>query len=242
MSEEQTQQEAPAEEAKAPEATEQAAETSNSVKLNGGFAFKVGMSQIYDEKGEIVPVTVLRWEPWVVSQIKTQDKDGYTAVQIAGGGSRKVKNSSKASLGHLKKAGLSEGTRFVREIRQELPEGVKVGQEVSIESFAGGDTVKMTAKSKGRGFAGVMKRWNFGGGPAAHGSTFHRQPGSSGNRTWPGRVVPGKKYPGHFGDETITTKNVQIVQVIPEENVLLVKGPVPGARNTLVKLSKQDQG
>ncbi|MNL65523.1 50S ribosomal protein L3 [compost metagenome] len=99
-----------------------------------------------------------------------------------------------------------------------------------------GDVVKLTSKSKGKGFAGVMKRWNFAGGPAAHGSKFHRRPGSSGNRTWPGRVMPGKKFPGHLGAETVTVKNVEIVEVLASENVLMVKGPVPGARNTLVKL------
>ncbi len=239
MSEDQTQNTETPQEEQSAQTEETKTESSNSVKLDSGFAYKVGMGQVYDDKGNIVPVTVLRWEPWTVSQIKTDEKEGYTAVQIAGGGVKKAKNTSKAELGHLKASGLTDGTRYTREIRQALPEGVKVGQEVSIESFAKGDVVKMTAKSKGRGFAGVMKRWNFGGGPASHGSGFHRKPGSSGNRTWPGRVVPGKKYPGHFGDETITTKNVQVFDVLPEENVLLIKGPVPGGRNTLVKLSKQ---
>jgi large subunit ribosomal protein L3 len=99
--------------------------------------------------------------------------------------------------------------------------------------------VKITARSKGRGFAGAMKRWNFGGGPAAHGSKFHRAPGSVGNRTWPGRVIPGKRLPGHFGDETVSVRNVKIVDVLPEQNALLVKGPVPGGRNTFVKITKQ---
>lgn len=217
---------------------EEKAETPHSIQLDGAFAYKLGMGQVYDELGRVVPVTVLRWQPWVVSQLKTDENDGYTAVQIAGG-EKKEKNSSRAESGHLKRAGFKTGARFVREIRQPLSEGIQVGQEVAIETFSKGDLVRMTALSKGRGFAGGMKRWNFGGGPASHGSTFHRQPGSVGNRTWPGRVVPGKKMPGHFGNETITVKNVQIVDVIPEDKVILVKGPVPGARNTLVKLEKQ---
>jgi large subunit ribosomal protein L3 len=224
------------------EQTENAAEavapSTGALKLNGLFAFKEGMATIYNDKGEAVPVTVLRYEPWVVSQIKTEDKDGYTAVQVACR-PKKAKNSSKAEEGHFKKAGLETGAQFVKELRQELPADVKLGAQVSIESLNVGDIVKLTGTSKGHGFAGVMKRWNFAGGPAAHGSKFHRRPGSSGNRTWPGRVMPGKRFPGHYGDETITVRNVQVVQVLPEENVLMVKGPVPGARNSLVRLVRE---
>lgn len=219
-------------------AAEAVAPSSGALKLNGLFAFKEGMATIYNEKGEAVPVTVLRYEPWVVSQIKTEDKDGYTAVQIACR-PKKAKNSSKAEEGHFKKAGLETGAQFVKELRQDLPADVKLGAQVSIESLNVGDFVKLTGTSKGHGFTGVMKRWNFAGGPAAHGSKFHRRPGSSGNRTWPGRVMPGKKFPGHYGDETITVRNVQVVQVLPEENVLMVKGPVPGARNSLVRLVRE---
>lgn len=207
------------------------------LKLNGLYAFKEGMATIFNEKGEAVPVTVLRYEPWVVSQIKTQDKDGYAAIQVACR-PKKAKNSSQAENGHLKKAGLETGAQFVRELRQGVPATAKLGSQVSIESLKKGDVVALTGISKGHGFTGVMKRWNFQGGPAAHGSKFHRRPGSVGNRTWPGRVMPGKKLPGHYGDETITVRNVQIVEVIPGENVLMVKGPVPGARNSLVRLVK----
>lgn len=211
---------------------------SQDVKLNGLFAFKVGMSTIYNEQGEAIPVTVLKYEPWTVSQVKTVQQDGYDSVQLACM-PKKIKNSNLAEKGHLGKAGFEGGARFVKELRQALPDGGAIGSKVSIESLAKGDVVKMTSKSKGKGFAGVLKRWNFAGGPATHGSHFHRQPGSSGNRTWPGRVMPGKKFPGHLGDETITVKNVVIVDVIPSENVVMVKGPVPGARNTLVKLVKE---
>lgn len=210
---------------------------SSGLLLNGLFAFKEGMATIYNEKGEAVPVTVLRYENWKVSQLKTNEKDGYEAVQIASV-PKKSKNANAAEVGHLKGAGFETGARFVREIRQTSPEGIQVGDTVSINSLVKGDVVKITATSKGRGFQGSVRRWGFAGGPATHGSKFHRRPGSSGNRTWPGRVMPGKKFPGHWGDETITVKNVVIVDVLANEGVLFVKGPVPGAKNGLVKLVK----
>jgi large subunit ribosomal protein L3 len=208
------------------------------VKLNGIFAHKVGMSSVYGENGEQIPVTVLKMEPWVISQVKTKEKDGYTALQLASR-PKKARNSLKSEKGHLAKAGFQNGAQFVRELRQDLPADAVVGARVSIDSVAKGDTVRLTSTSKGKGFHGSIRRWNFQGGPAAHGSKFHRQPGSSGNRTWPGRVMPGKKFPGHLGDETVTLRNVKIVDVLPTEGILLVKGPVPGARNTLVKLVKE---
>jgi len=207
------------------------------VKLNGLYAFKEGMATVYNDKGEAVPVTVLRYETWKVSQIKTQEKDGYTAVQLAAV-PKKAKNASGAATQHLKAAGFESGAQYVRELRGDVPADLKLGDALSIDSLAKGDVVKITSTSKGRGFQGSVRRWNFAGGPATHGSKFHRRPGSSGNRTWPGRVMPGKKFPGHWGDETITVKNVVVVDVIPAEGVVLVKGPVPGSKNTLVKLVK----
>ena len=217
---------------------EASSENTSGLKLNGLYAFKEGMATIYNDQGEAVPVTVLRYEPWVVSQVKTNEADGYEAVQLACA-PKKAKNSTAAEKGHFSKAGLESGAKFVKEMRQSLPADVAVGAQVSIDSLAKGDVVKITSKSKGRGFQGSVRRWNFAGGPASHGSKFHRRPGSSGNRTWPGRVMPGKKFPGHWGDETITVRNVEVVQVIPSENVLMVRGPVPGARNTLVKLVRE---
>ena len=218
--------------------SETQAPSTEGIKLNGLFAFKEGMATVYNDKGESVPVTVLRYETCRVSQIKTQEKDGYTAVQLAAV-PKKLKNSSTAEKNHLKDAGFESGAKYIKEMRSEnLPEGVKLGDAVSIETLAKGDVVKVTSTSKGRGFQGSVRRWNFAGGPATHGSKFHRRPGSSGNRTWPGRVMPGKKFPGHWGDETITVKNVLVVDVIPSEGVVLVKGPVPGSKNTLVKLVK----
>lgn len=205
------------------------------LKLNGLYAFKEGMGTIYNEQGEAVPVTILRYDPWVVSQIKTEEKDGYSAVQIACK-PKKAKNASAGERGHLKQAGFENGAQYVREIRQEIPAGLSVGAQVSIDSLKKGDVVALTGTSKGHGFAGVHKRWNFAGGPATHGSKFHRRPGSSGNRTWPGRVMPGKKFPGHYGDETITVKNVVVVDVLPSEGVIMVKGPVPGGRKSMVRM------
>lgn len=216
----------------------QATAGAEGVKLNGLYAHKLGMSSVYGDNGESIPVTVLKMESWIVSQVKTTEKDGYSAIQLASR-PKKAANSTKAEKGHLGKAGFENGAQFIKEIRQELPEGVQVGQRVSIDSLAKGDVVRITSRSKGRGFAGSVRRWNFAGGPAAHGSKFHRQPGSSGNRTWPGRVMPGKKFPGHLGNETVTVRNVKVVEVLPAEGLLLVKGPVPGARNTLVKLVKE---
>jgi len=220
------------------DATASSGETKGEIKLSGLFAFKEGMATVYNDQGEFVPVTVLRYEPWVISQIKTNDKDGYSALQLACG-SKKSKNTNGAEKGHFEKSGFENGAQFVKELRTEIPSDAKLGVRVSIESVKKGDYVKITGRSKGHGFTGVMKRWNFAGGPGAHGSKFHRRPGSSGNRTWPGRVMPGKKFPGHYGDETVTVKSVLIVDVIPQEGVVMVKGPVPGARNSLVKLVKE---
>ncbi len=211
---------------------------SSSLKLNGIYAFKEGMATVYSEKGEAIPVTVLRYESWRVSQLKTEETDGYAAVQIAST-PKKLKNSVKSEIGHLKKAGFETAARYVKEIRQPLPENIKLGDLISIDSLAKGELVKITSRSKGKGFQGSVRRWNFAGGPATHGSKFHRRPGSSGNRTWPGRVMPGKKFPGHLGDETVTVRNVEIVEVNSVDGVLLVKGPVPGSKNALVKLVKE---
>lgn len=209
----------------------------NNLKLNSLYAFKEGMSTVFDETGAAIPVTILRYAPWYVSQVKTVDNDGYQALQLACE-PRKAKNSNKPDIGHFKKMGHETSFKFVREVRVDSLGEVKLGDQLALDSLIKGDVVKVTAKSKGHGFAGSVKRWSFAGGPASHGSKFHRQPGSSGNRTWPGRVMPGKKFPGHWGDETVTVKNLKIVDVNMDENVVLVRGAVPGARNTLVKIVK----
>ena len=213
--------------------------SSEGVKLNGLFAFKEGMATVYNDKGEAIPVTVLRFENWKVSQIKTTAKDGYSAVQVAAV-PKKAKNSTTAEKNHLSAAGFETGAQYVKELRlEQLPTDLKLGDSLSIDTLIKGDVVKITSKSKGHGFQGSIRRWNFAGGPATHGSKFHRRPGSSGNRTWPGRVMPGKKFPGHWGDETITVRNVEVIDVNAADGVLLVKGPVPGSKNTLVRLVKE---
>ena len=244
MSDDVKKEEAPAQEEAAVEKSEEPTEAQapkelTDIKLNGMFASKVGMSSVFDENGKQIPVTVLKLKKWNVTQLKSKEKDGYAAVQISLL-EKAEKNTGKSEMGHLKKSGASKkGASLVREIRQDLPERAKLGLEVSWDSLQKGDQVRLTATSKGRGFAGVMKRWNFAGGPAAHGSTFHRQPGSIGNCTFPGRVMAGRKMPGHYGDAKITVKNVEVVDVQKDNGVLLVKGPVPGARNGLVQLLKQ---
>lgn len=221
--------------AEAENTTEQQ-QTESDVKLNGLFAFKLGMSTLFED-GQAIPVTVLKYRPWVVSQVKTQDKDGYSAVQVACG-SKRASRTTGAQKSHLNKAGFENGAEFICEFRQDLPEGVEVGQKIDINSLAKGDTIKVTAKSKGRGFAGTMKRYDFGGGPATHGSGTHRRPGSIGNCKEPSRVMPGRKMPGQYGFVNMTTMNLKVVDVDPEEGVLYIKGSVPGSRNTLVKIVK----
>lgn len=208
------------------------------VILNGLFGFKIGMASTYTDNGVQIPVTVLKVKPWTVTQIKTREKDCYDAIQVSLL-ERAEKNVNLAEKGHLKKVSFKKGSLFTREICGPLPEGIQVGQRVDVTSFEKGLKLKITGKSKGRGFAGTVKRFNFGGGPAAHGSTFHRQPGSVGNRTWPGRIIPGKKLPGHFGQETVTVKNVEVIDVQVEKGLVLVKGPVPGSPKGLVRMLKQ---
>ncbi len=212
--------------------------TSEALQLDGLYAFKVGMSAVFSPEGERIPVTVLKYEPMVVSQVKTKQSDGYEAVQVAFLPDR-ASQTNGAAKKHLAKTGFENGARFIREVRLEkLPEGVSIGQKVSIDSLKKGDLVKITGLSRGRGFQGPVRRWGFNGGPATHGSGFHRKPGSVGNRTWPGRVMPGKRMAGQWGDETTTIANLKIVDVIPEENVVLIRGSVPGARNSLIRLTK----
>lgn len=212
------------------------AQKTDTVELQGLFAVKKGMSSVYDESGKKIPVTVLKYDTLVVSQVKSEEKEGYAAVQVASA-ERSVASSNKACEGHFKKSGFERGAKWSKEIRQTLPEGVTVGQKVSISSLAKGDTVKMTGRSKGRGFSGVVKRWGFAGGPASHGSRFQRGTGSIGQCTFPGRVMKGRKMPGRYGFDTMT-RNTQIVDVLPEQNAILIKGAVPGAVNSLIQLMK----
>jgi len=206
------------------------------VQMTGLYTFKVGMSAVFEE-GERIPVTVLKYEPMVVSQVKNKETDGYEAVQVAFVPDR-ASQTNKAHKTNMSKAGFENGAMFVREMRTGKTDGITVGAKIALESLKKGDMVKVTGLSRGRGFQGPVRRWNFNGGPATHGSGFHRKPGSVGNRTWPGRVMPGKRMAGQWGDETCTVRNVKVVDVIPEENVVLVKGSVPGSRNSLIRLTK----
>ncbi len=208
--------------------------SSAKVQLKGLIAFKVGMTSVFGESGKVIPVTVLRYEPLVVSQVKRKETDGYEAVQVA----THPRQSSKALAGHLKKGGFENGARYTREIRQEVPAEVSLGNQVDLQSLKKGDLVSLTSNSRGKGFSGVVRRWNFAGGPASHGSGFHRKPGSVGNRTWPGRVMPGKRMAGHYGNEKVTVRNLEVIEILNEENVVLVKGAVPGSRNSLVTIMK----
>ncbi|MBC6415468.1 MAG: 50S ribosomal protein L3 [Bdellovibrionales bacterium] len=212
-------------------------ESKEAVKLNGLFAFKMSMSTFYNEKGESIPVTALKYEKSFVSQIKTKDKDSYSAIQMAFK-AQKNKRCSKAIIQHLKPAGFKEGARFIKELKQDVVENVQVGREISIDSLQKGDLVKVSSFSKGKGFTGVMKRWNFRGGRASHGSKAHRRTGSIGQHTEPARVFPGRKMPGRHGFKKVSLLKVPVVEVFSEEGIIFVKGPVPGARNTLVSIQK----
>jgi large subunit ribosomal protein L3 len=229
MSEENT--ETQTEETK-PEATK-----ADGCQLDSIYAFKKGMTSYFTEAGESVAATVLKYEPLVISQLKTKEKDGYTAVQVSFMPKKSVR-TAKSEKNHLKASGFENGAYHAREIRQELPETAQVGTKISLDSLKVGDLVKVTSRSKGRGFSGVVRRWGMAGGPETHGSGFHRRPGSIGNRTWPGRVMPGKKFPGHYGDETVTVKNLRVLDIIADENVIVVSGAIPGAENSLVQLTK----
>ena len=205
----------------------------SAVCLQALFAYKKGMTHIYNNKNQYIPVTALQYKPCRVTQIKTKKREGYNAVQVALESSKK---GNKALQNHLKQAGFKNGACFVREVRQTLPDNIQVGQEVSIESLKEGDVIRLSSVSKGHGFSGVVKRWGFGGGPASHGAEKHRTTGSIANTATQGRVFPGKKMPGHFGCDRTTVSNVKVIKVA--EGFIFVKGPVPGAFQSLVELRK----
>jgi len=203
--------------------------------ITGILGRKVGMTTIFDENGQAIPVTVVRAGPCYIVQRRTVEKDGYSAVQLGFEESpeRKV---NKPMLGHFKKAGVKP-CRFLAEFKIPPEAEVKVGDVVTVAIFQKGDKVKVTGKSKGRGFAGVMKRWGFGGYPDSHGAHFHRKPASHGPQG-PQRVIPGARLPGHYGNETITVRGLTIVDVLPERNLLVIKGSIPGPNGGLVRIEK----
>ena len=193
------------------------------------------MTRVYSEDGTCVGVTVIEAGPCVVLQKKTTQSDGYNALQV-GFSQKKESRLSKPLAGHVKAAGKG-GFYHIKEFRTDNVDQYEIGQEINLpDLFKAGDLVDISGKSKGRGFQGVMKRHGFHGGKKTHGSMFHRAPGSIGCSAWPSRVITGKKMPGHMGDAVKTKKNVIIVDVRPEDNVLLLRGSVPGAKNGLLKI------
>ncbi len=197
---------------------------------------KVGMTQIFDEKGNIIPVTAIEVGPCTVTQIKTMDQDGYQSIQL---GFEDVKESklTKPELGKFKKAKLSP-KKYLREFPIESVEGINVGDEFKADVFEVGDKVDIQGISKGKGFQGVIKRHGQSRGPMGHGSMYHRRPGSMGSTSTPGRVYKGKNLPGHMGVETVTIQNLEIVKVDLDKNLILVKGSVPGAKKSILKIRK----
>ena len=193
---------------------------------------KLGMTQVYGDDNKLVPVTVIEAGPCSVVQVKTIESDGYNAVQL-GYGSKKEKNTSKALLGHVQKAGLAPFA-VIKEVRADAAPESKVGDQVTVEAFKETAKVDVIGTGKGRGFQGVMRRWNMQGQPASHGHMMHRRPGSIGMRQTPGHVFKGKKMPGHMGDKQRTVQGLKVVRVDPEKNLILVKGSIPGANGTTV--------
>ena len=197
---------------------------------------KLGMSQVYDENNNLVPVTIIEAGPCPVLQIKTPAKDGYSAAQIGFNPNGKSPNKANScKKGHALKAGAS-AQQISQEIRLSDDHDFKQGNVITVEDFNEIKMVDVVSKTKGKGFQGVVKRWNFKGGPASHGSMFHRRGGSYGLCQWPGRIFKNKKMPGHMGDVSRTTQNLQVVKVLPEKNLVLVKGSVPGHKGSILTL------
>ena len=195
---------------------------------------KVGMTQIFDEKGYVIPVTVIEAGPCLVAQVKSEETDGYNAVQL-GFGEVKDKHINKPEKGHFEKSKLS-AKKHLREFRLDSIEGIKVGDELKANVFVAGDKIDVQGTSKGKGFQGVIKRHGQHRGPMGHGSMYHRRPGSMGSTSTPGRVFKGKKLPGHMGVQTVTIQNLEVISVDLDKNVILVKGSVPGAKGSILKV------
>lgn len=197
---------------------------------------KLGMTHIFAEDGRTIPVTVIEAGPCSVIQVKTLDKDGYEAVKVGFSEIRKETRANKPTVGMFKKAGVKP-CRVIKEFKMG---DLKVGDVVSVSIFNKGDKVKISGVSKGKGFQGVMKRHNYAGGPGSHGSMFNRAPGSIGASSFPSRVWKNKGLPGHMGSERVTTRNLRVVDVKPDQNLLLVKGAVPGASGAYLEINKEE--
>ena len=198
--------------------------------MKGILGRKVGMTQVFTKEGTLIPVTVVEVEPNTVMQVRTPEKDGYSAIQL-GVFDKKEKNATKASIGHAKKAGTNP-KRFLKEIR-DVEASYNIGDKIGAEIFEVGEVVDVTGTSKGKGFQGTIKRHNQSRGPMTHGSHYHRGPGSLGTML-PKRVLKGKNLPGHMGHETVTIQNLEIIEVNPNENYILVSGNIPGPKQSLV--------
>ncbi len=203
--------------------------------LRGILGKKIGMTQIFTESGERIPVTVVEAGPVTVVQIKSLQKDGYEAVQVGYEPITKEKKINRPMRGHFKEV---PPTRFLREFGAVDISQLQVGQAIDLTIFTEGELVNVSGISKGKGFQGVIRRHGFKGGPGAHGSRFHRTTGSIGNRTFPGRVFPGKKMPGQMGNKRVTVRNLEITRIIPEKNLLLIKGALPSHNGALVEIHK----
>lgn len=195
---------------------------------------KIGMTQIFNEEGKVIPVTVIEAGPCVVSQVKTEETDGYNSIQL-GFGAIKESKVNKPERGHFTKANIAPA-RYLREFRVDSIEDVKVGDELKADIFMAGDKIDIQGTSKGKGFQGVIKRHGQHRGPMGHGSMYHRRPGSMGPTSTPGRVFKGKKLPGHMGAETVTIQNLEVIKVDLDKNIILVKGSVPGAKGSILKI------
>ena len=199
---------------------------------------KIGMTNVFSAEGKLVPVTVLQVGPCVITQVKNMETDGYTALQL-GYDEKPIEKLNKPVAGHLKKAG-DKGFKVLREFRSDNVDEMEAGMTIGIDIFSVGDVVNVSGISKGRGFQGTIKRHGFSRGPETHGCRNHRAPGSIGNSAWPGKVIKGKKMPGHMGVDKKTMKNLTIVDIRHDENLLLVKGPVPGCKTGIIEVHKTD--
>jgi large subunit ribosomal protein L3 len=204
------------------------------------FGKKMGMTRYFLEEGKSIPVTILKLGPCVVIQKKTSEKDGYNAIQVGFEPPQVENRVNKPLKGHFKAAG-DKVFRYLKEIRVESPDQFELGQELRADIFSIGEKVAVTGKSKGRGFAGVMKRWGFSGGKDTHGCRAHRIPGSIGTNTTPGRVVKGRKLPARMGFHQLTVRNLKVVDVRPELNVIALVGAVPGSRNSVIEVTKLER-
>ena len=202
--------------------------------INAIYGKKVGMTQVWTEDDRVIAVTVIQAEPNTVCQVKTTDTDGYEAVQL-GFGAIKEKKVNRPMAGHFAKQGVAP-TRYLREVRVENASEYKPGDQQTVAAFADVKKVDVTGTSQGKGFQGVIRRHGFGGGPGGHGSRFHRAPGSIGMCATPSRVLRGMRMAGHMGCDTVTVKNLEVVRVDEDQNLILVKGAVPGGKNALVRV------